>query len=71
MMNKPDKQQFIRDLVASVQRTVLEAVDHMPEEWDGIELRQYLADKFVDSTFNMNARRKRDYRNTVAVTMGL
>ena len=49
-MTKAQKKQFIRDLIANVQKDVLAKVDEMPETWDGIELREYITSKFADTT---------------------
>ena len=72
-LDKQEKRRFIEDLCASVQETAINAIVKMPEEWDGIELRQYLADKFADSSLlnhknrkDLN-RRRREYRNEVIV----
>lgn len=66
-MTKKDKRRFIRELIGSVKKTVLANVDKMPEEWDGIELREYVADKFTESKAAPSERRFRDYRNEVLV----
>ena len=51
-MTAAEKSVFITDLIRSTEKTVLEAVSAMPDNWDGIELREYIADKFADSTSN-------------------
>lgn len=75
-MNVADKKLFIRELIANVQNDVLDAVAKMPDDWDGHELRRYIADKFEDSAITVGrkghygkpyARRFRDYQNTVLV----
>ena len=73
-MTKKDKRRFIRELIGSVKKTVLANVDKMPEEWDGIELREYVADKFTESRSTISGlgrsymkRRAKDYRNEVLV----
>ena len=58
-MTKKDKKRFIRELTRSVTKTVLAKVNKMPEEWDGHELRQFLADYYQDSTSLM----RKDYRS--------
>lgn len=45
-MNKAEKKRFIRQLIRNVQNDLIEAVDRLPEEWDGIELRELIADRF-------------------------
>ena len=77
-MTKAEKRAFIRDLIWSTEKTVLEAVSAMPENWDGIELREYIAEKFADSTNNYlhshlwqptkdkaYRRRSKDYENEI------
>ncbi len=61
-MNKAQKKQFIRDLIANVERDVLAKVEEMPEAWDGIEIREYITSKFADSTylFTWSRSRKRE-----------
>jgi len=69
-MTKTEQRRFIRELVASVRGDILESVAKMPAEWDGVELRQYIADKFADCVIKsmMHRRRRRDYDNTIIVT---
>lgn len=66
-MTQEEKKEFVLALSDSVLRSVLEALPRTPEDWDGHELRQLLADRFAASTYRMTLRRKRDYENTVMV----
>ena len=68
-MTANEKKKLIRTLVASVKTDALAAVAKMPEDWDGIELREYLADKFAECRFRgtMDKRRMSRYRNEVLV----
>jgi hypothetical protein len=69
-MTKEAQIEFVNDLIGSVKETVLERIKagKIPEEWDGYELRQYLADKFTDACYvKMDRGRKREYTNTVIV----
>jgi len=69
-MTAADKKRFVRELFSSVQRTVLENVAKMPEEWDGHELRQYIADKFdgcISDFMHRGGARKRAYENEIVV----
>ncbi len=63
---------FVESLVESIRREVTRNIlqGKIPETWDGIELRQYLADKFNDSTFPdiLKGARKREYHNTIIVS---
>ena len=68
-MNQQEKTQFILDITENLRSTLLEQVDKMPEEWDGVEIRQLLTD-LAASKFNyhpMSRARKRAYKNTVMV----
>jgi hypothetical protein len=58
------------------QENILARIGDMPEEWDGIEIRQYVADKLRAEAFlspeALRARpfwktRAKDYRNEVIV----
>lgn len=70
-MTKADKKRFARELTQSVLKTVIANVDRMPEEWDGIELRDYIADKFDESRAFKHRpymrKRASEYRNEVIV----
>lgn len=68
-MNQQEKTKFVLDITENLRNTLLEQVPKMPEEWDGIEIRQLLAD-LATSKFNyqpMNRSRKRAYKNTIMV----
>lgn len=74
-MTNGEKRKFINDLVKNVKKDVLAKVPNMPQEWDGIELRQYLSDKFRESAYltykNQLSpalkRRRKNYENEVVV----
>lgn len=60
----PEQQRtFIGDLILSVRSKILNT--DIPAEWDGIELRQYIADQFAAQTCGMHKHRRREYNNTV------
>lgn len=67
-MTQAKQRRFIRELIRNVKKDVIANVPKMPEYWDGIELRQYIADKFTDCVFKstMDRTRRRDYNNIVA-----
>lgn len=69
-----EKRVFIKDLVRNVQADLLKnRVGKMPAEWDGHEIRQYIADLLAESSYSLKRMpgRYREYKNTVAVTGGL
>lgn len=57
-MNAKERTDFILDLIASVRNDIcVEKVEHMPDHWDGEELRRYIADRF-EAECNLLARGK-------------
>lgn len=68
-MNQSEKIQFVKELTKSIQQTAFDAIlnDKIPDNWDGIELRWYLAELFERSATFGNKSRKRQYKNTVLV----
>ncbi|NCX56251.1 MAG: hypothetical protein EBW87_03530 [Burkholderiaceae bacterium] len=66
-MDSDQKTKFIRDLTTSVVMDIIASVRKMPEEWDGHELRQFIADKFAWNTTAMTRSRMKDYKNEVVV----
>lgn len=68
MLTTKDKKTFIRNLCNSVRDELIAKVKDMPEEWDGMELRELLAEKFKRETYDVmkdNRKRLRAYRNEV------
>lgn len=73
MLDKEAKKVFVRNLVEEVQNNILELIDkgHLPDSWDGHELRLLLAEKFKHETTSlMSGKRLKDY-NKVAVAKNL
>lgn len=67
-MNTREKETFIYELIISTQAEIMTKVAQMPEDWDGIELRQYIADCFAKSTHKSASKaRMKSYRNEVLV----
>jgi len=70
-VTKAEQRRFVRELVANVEEDLLRNVKNVPDNWDGHELRQWIADEFQKSSWMMkekhNRRRYRDYRNDVLV----
>ena len=64
-MNLKEKRAFVRSLANSVRDAILARADAMPKEWDGHELRQFLADEFAREVYRetMKGRRLREYHN--------
>jgi len=68
-MTKTEKQRFVRDLTRSLRDKVLSDIKsgRIPKDWNGIELRQLLADRFKADTFEMSRRYKDKYNNDVLI----
>lgn len=64
-MNRAEQHEFVRDLTKTIRDGVLRDIAEgaVPETWDGLELRQLLADRFEASVFPMDRSRKRAYLN--------
>ncbi len=68
-MTRKQQRHFVRELISAVHKEILAKLPNVPEEWDGHELRQLIADHFQASSFTLRQwkRRLRDYRNAVIV----
>lgn len=73
LMTKEQKKAFVEQLISSVQSSILEKIqdDVVPEVWEGVELREYIAYRFQQCTMwgpdKQNKARKRAFKNTVLV----
>lgn len=65
------KRQFIIELLANVQKELLAKLPQVPEEWDGHELRQWIAGRFQDAADmskcmkDRRSKRRKDFDNEV------
>jgi hypothetical protein len=74
-MTGPEQLAFVRDLSAEIVKRFAEHVDagKIPENWDGHEIRCWLADRHALSAAttairrNPRQKRARDYRNEVII----
>jgi hypothetical protein len=67
-LSKEEKKQFIQEFIGRVQESLLSKLDRVPEEWDGYELREWIADTFdFERQGMMSAKRRKDYKNEVIV----
>jgi hypothetical protein len=69
---KPEEQaEFVNELCKTIAHKIIAEIDKgkIPEYWDGIELRQLIADEanYMTRYLNDNKKRLREYRNTVLV----
>jgi hypothetical protein len=74
-MTKRDQRQFVGDLLRNIRADIMSAIriGLIPRSWDGIELREYIADKAQRSraTRALVGRRAWDYRNHITTIAGL
>ena len=72
-MTKTEKITFIQNITSSVAAELIDKVESgaVPEDWDGHELRQLLADKFAHEVSSLmretRSKRVKAYRSTVIV----
>jgi len=69
-MKNYERQEFIEELIGSVKEEIISKSPNMPDSWDGIELRQYIADRFSDAVIKrlLSGSRKRAYKNTLLIS---
>ena len=68
-MNYRERKEFVNSLIRNVRRDLVEKLEHVPETWDGHELRKWIAERFqhADMSRLMTGKRLKDYRNEVLV----
>ena len=67
-MRKEEKVEFIKDIIKAVKRQILSNLNMIPDDWNGIELRQYISDMYSKTiVVRMDKKRKRKYNNDVVV----
>lgn len=67
MTTTRQKAKFISELIASVEKRLKQQVKRVPKEWDGNELRQWIADAFVANAVPFKGKRRKAYNNDVAI----
>ena len=65
-MNRKEQRTFITQLVNNVKKQMLQK--KLPAEWDGLELRWYIAEKFAGVVWgDWSKGQKRKYNNAMMV----
>ena len=75
-MTQQEKIEFIQTFFDTTKEAILRKVKYMPEEWDGLELREYIADdvdrncRYMSRKANKAIYRKRlrAYRSALITT---
>lgn len=68
-MTREEQTKFVEELTENIKRSIINKIElgYVPENWDGIELRWYLAERFNQATYPYSKKRKRDYNNTILI----
>jgi hypothetical protein len=67
-VTREEQKKYIEDCLESQRRYLMERIARVPENWDGIELRNWFVDAAVDGyRFKMDRKRAKDYRNDIIV----
>lgn len=68
-MKRNDQRRIVREMLKELRRTMEASLPFVPEDWDGRELRQLLADAAAEFVIKgtMDPRRTREYRNACMV----
>lgn len=66
-MDNTNKVDFVKSLCDSIKLEIISKIESgkIPDNWDGIELRQLLSEKFQRETYKMDRKRKKDYANSI------
>ena len=72
-MTKEDQEVFIKNVLKSFNEGILEKVPHLPETWDGFEIREYMLSFFKEHWVwtSMKGQRLRSFRNELIVNSKL
>jgi len=67
-MNREEQKKFVVALCNLIAEGILVDIEvgNIPENWDGLELRQLISDHAIPR-FSMDKKRLREYKNTVLV----
>ena len=66
-MNREEQKKLVQELATNTAESIVKDIEagRIPEDWDGLELRQLIADHIA--WHNMGRRRRAAYANTVLV----
>ena len=72
-MTKQDQETFIKDVLKGFNEGILEKVPHLPETWDGFEIREYMLSFFKQHWVwtSMKGKRLHSFRNELIVNSKL
>ena len=64
-MLKRQQMDLLGSIINNVKSDLMDKVEHFPDDWDGFEIRRYIAEKFMEEARGMDRARMRKYRNDV------
>lgn len=65
-MKKEDQKTLVEAILANLSNSLMEKLDNLPDNWDGFELRQWIADYYTTRFVMIMPRYKaRGYRNDI------
>ncbi len=72
-MNRQEQHKFVAALCNNIRNEVLAKINNgtVPEEWDGAELRQYIADRTAFNVYTLSHPRRRAYLNAIRTIANL
>ena len=74
-MTPEEQAKFVTSLCNSCRDAILARIQYVPDTWDGMELRQYIAEEFARQTYldkeSSHRKRYREYKNDRNVKFGL
>lgn len=66
-MTKAAQRILVESIIANVQKSLLEDLPKIPEEWDGRHLRNWIAKRMDQWTWPLTPREQRDMNNEILV----
>jgi hypothetical protein len=65
-MDRKEKEDFIEEILEVTKEKIMAKLDKIPEDWDGFELRQLIADYTREQIayVKMDKKRFKEYENT-------
>lgn len=70
-MNLPEKDKFVHSIVDDLKKSILAKVDQMPDNWDGLEIRQFIKDYYTQHYAHVGTaftgKRKKEYNNEILI----
>jgi hypothetical protein len=69
-MNRSDKKQLILSVCDSLREDLVKKIEYLPDEWDGHEIRKWIADYYTTNYVigsSLIGRRLKDYKNDIIV----